>query len=151
MPSFDTSGSTVRTPFGKNTYLRSTKDVKTESATVAAGSVVAETIDGTTDQKILQSGEVIASITSGADAGKFGPFDASAADGREDTANIVGINDTFLPWQLMERDVEVATVYEASVVQAWCFERDGAGARIPLSNTTRDAMLALPNLRLRFS
>lgn len=151
MPSFDTTGNSVRTPFGKNVYLRSTRDVKTESYTCAGASVVVETIDGAEDQKILQSGEIIAKIISGDDAGKTGPFDASASDGREDTDNIVGVNDTFLPWQLMERDVEIAVVYEASVVQDWLFERDGDGARIPLSNATRDAILALPNLRLRFS
>lgn len=151
MPSFDTSGNTVRTPFGKNQYLRSTKDVKPESYTCAAATVTAETIDGAADQKVLQPGEVIAKITSGADSGKVGPFQALATDGREVTANIVGINDTFLPWQLMERDVEIAVVYEASVVQAWCFERNSAGARIALTNTTRDAMVALASLALRFS
>lgn len=152
MPSFDTSGSTVRTPFGKNQYLRSTKDVKTESYTCAKATVTAETIDGAADQKVLQPGEVIAKITSGADSGKVGPYQVTTpTDGRQTLANIVGINDTFLPWQLMERDVEIAVVYEASVVQAWCFERNAAGARIALTNTTRDAMVAAANLALRFS
>lgn len=268
MPSFDTSGSTVRTPFGKNQYLRSTKAVKTESYMCAAASVTAETIDGDATQKVLQPGEVIAAITSGTHSGKFGPFQrgsgaagaaavnevqsitvdatsgtytisfggettaaiaeaataaavqaalealtvfnpgditvtgsaggpytltfggqyagtnvaqvtadsidlaggagtvtpatvtpgsaagvwsGAASDGRGDPANIVGINDTFLPWQLMERDVEIAVVYDAAVVQAWCFERDAAGARIALTNRTRDDMLALANLSLRFS
>lgn len=151
MPSFDTTGNTLRTPFGKNQFLRSTSDVKKESYTCAAASVVAETIDGDATQKVLQTGEVIAKITSGGDSGKVGPFQAAVADGRQTAANIVGINSTFLPWQLMERDVEIAVVWEASVVQAWCFERNAAGARIALTNTTRDAMLALANLRLRFS
>ncbi len=151
MPSFDTSGSTVRTPFGSNQYLRSTKDVKPESYTCAKLAVPAETIDGDATQKVLQPGEVIAKITSGADIGKVGPFQAAVADGRQTAANIVGINDTHLPWQLMERDVEIAVVWEASVVQAWCFERNAAGARIALTNTTRDAMLALATLRLRYS
>lgn len=152
MPSFDTSGSGVRTPFGKNQYLRSTKGVKTESYTCAKASVVAETIDGDATQKVLQPGEVIAKITSGADSGKVGPFQATVTDGRQTTANIVGINDTFLPWQLMERDVEIAVTYDAAVVQAWCFERNAAGARIALTNTTRDAIVALASTRmLRFS
>jgi hypothetical protein len=151
MPSFDTSGSTVRTPFGKNQYLRSTKAVKTESYTCAAASVTAETIDGDTTQKVLQSGEVVAKITSGGDTGKVGPFQAGVLDGRQTAANIVGVNDTFLPWQLMHRDVEISVVYDAAVVQGWCFERDAAGARIALTNATRDAMLALANLALRFS
>lgn len=144
MPSF-TKGPGYRTPFGRNNFLRSTRDVKTDSATVAKDSVTAETIDGAADQKILQTGELIAKITSGAEAGKFGPFQAGVTDGRQTAANIVGLNNTFLPWQLMDRDVEVAVVYEATVVQAWCFERNAAGARIPLSNATRDAILALPN------
>lgn len=150
MPSFSKDPS-VRTPFGKNQYLRSTQDVKTESYTTAAASVPTETIDGATDQKVLQSGELMAKITSGPDAGKIGPFQADATDGRQTVANVVGINDTFLPWQLMERDVETSAVYEASLVQAWCFERNAAGARIPLSNATRDAILALPQVRFRFS
>lgn len=151
MPSFDTTGNATRTPFGKNQYLRSTKKKLTESYTCAKAGVPVETIDGAADQKVLQPGEVIAKITSGADAGKVGCFQAAVADGRQTAANIVGINDTFLPWQLMERDVEISVTYEASVVQAWCFERNAAGARIALTNTTRDAMLALANLVLRFS
>ena len=164
MPDFSTNNVT-RTPFGRNEYLRSTQDVKTESAMVAKGSVPAQTIDGFDGQKVLQTGTVIAKITSGADSGKFGPYNRNAADGREVTDNIVGISDTFLPWQLMERDCEIATVYEASVVQAWCFEyidegvynggafggvASGTMIAIPLSDTTRDAMVALANLGIRF-
>lgn len=144
MPIF-TKGPGWRTPFGRNQFFRSTSDFKTDSATVAATSVVAESIDGAADQKVLQTGELIAKITSGPEAGKFGPFQAGVTDGRQTAANIVGINNSFLPWQLMEGDREVAYVYEATVVQAWCFERNAAGARIPLSNATRDAILALPN------
>lgn len=143
MASFDKGGA-GREPFGKNTYYRSTKAVKKESYTVAADSVALEDIDGT-DQKVLQSGEVMAKITSGPDAGKIGPYSTDTlgvTDGRSDPANIVGINDTFLPWQLMERDVEVAVAYDVTAVQGWCFERNAAGARVTLSNTTADAMVA---------
>ena len=140
MASF-TKGGGVKAPFGKNAYLRSTRDVKTDSGTISGASVAVEVIDGV-NQKILQSGELMAKITSGPEAGKFGPFQAGVTDGRQTAANIVGINDTFLPWQLAERDVEGAIVYEATVVQAWCFERDAAGARIPLSNTTVAALIA---------
>jgi hypothetical protein len=73
-----------------------------------------------------------------------------ATDGRGDVANIVGVVDTFLPWQLKERDVEVAVTYEATVVQAWCIEYTAAGAPVPLSNTTRDAILGLPGVALLF-
>jgi hypothetical protein len=126
-------GGTAQAPFGRNEFLRSTRDVKRESYTVYAGAVATETVNGVAT-KVLQPGEVLAKITSGAGSGMVGPFDdnVGVTDGRQTAANIVGINDTFLPWQLMERDVEVAVVYEATVYQAWCFERE-AGARIPLA------------------
>lgn len=75
---------------------------------------------------------------------------AGATDGRGNTANIVGICNTFLPYQLRDRDVEVAVVYEASVVQANCFELNGAGTEIPLSNTTATAMHNQKSLDIRF-
>lgn len=68
------------------------------------------------------------------------PGAGDPADGRSDPANIVGINDTFLPWQLMERDVEAAVVYEATCIQAWCYEMTAAGVRPVASNTTATAM-----------
>lgn len=78
------------------------------------------------------------------------PGVAGAADGRQTTGNIVGICDTFLPWQLNERDVEVAVVYECAAVQAWCIEYSANGLPIALTNTTRDAILALPKLAILF-
>lgn len=251
MPGFTKDA--LRTPFGENVYLRSTRDVKTESYTVAASTVPSITIDGVA-QKVLDKGVVMARITSGTDSGKIGPyqggatnervqiavdatggtftityagattaaiaFNASAAtvraalvalavfgaddiivtggpgsagaatpyvleftgdlsgenvgavttsavsltggagtaavtvltqgaagdtgaatDGRSDPNNIVGFNNTFLPWQLLERDVEVAVVYEASVVQAWCLQANAAGsAYVTITNATVDAM-----------
>jgi hypothetical protein len=152
MASFDTSGKGLRTPFGRNEWRRSTEDEKTESYTCSAAATPAETIDGDATQKVLQPGEVLAKITSGPEAGKVGPFQAGVADGRQTAANIVGINGTFLPWQLTQRDVEVAAFWDCSPVQAWCFERDASGARIPLSNATRDAIIANVSTRLiRFS
>lgn len=138
MPSY-TRGGGQRQPFGSNEYLRSTKGVKKESYTFSAASLPTETIDGVV-QKVLLPGEVLAKITSGAEAGKVGVFQAGATDGREVLANIVGINDSWFPWQLMESDREVAATYIATVTQAWCTERNAAGARVPLSNTTIDAM-----------
>lgn len=143
-------------PFGKNVYLRSTRDVKYESFTVAASSVTAETIDGSA-QKILQSGEVMAKITTAAgtstaaDVGKVGPFQAGVTDGRQTLTNIVGVNDTFLPWQLLHHDETISVAVEARVVQAWCFERNAAGARIALTNTTAAAMVSQKSLSLLFS
>lgn len=140
-------GGGQRTPFGSHEYLRSTQDVKKESYTLAAASVPNETIDGVV-QKMLLPGEVLAKITTGPDAGKVGPFMEGATDGRADTANIVGINDTWAPWQLMEHDITVAATYEATVVQAWCFERNAAGARVALTNTTIDAMRGTKGLSI---
>lgn len=139
MPHFD-KGGTLRAPFGQNEYLRSTQDVKKDSYTFAKSGIPEVTIDGEA-QKVLQPGTVVAKITSGPDIGKIGVFDSGATDGRETLANIVGLNDTFLPWQLLERDVEVAVTYEATVVQAWCFEYV-AGVAAALTNTTRDAIVA---------
>jgi hypothetical protein len=149
MPAFVKGGS-ARTPFGVNEYLRSTQDVKKESYTVAASTIPSETIDGFAGQKVLQPGTVMAKITSGGESGKIGPFQALAVDGRQTLANIVGLNDTFLPWQLIERDVEVAVSYECTAVQGWCFELDSAGLRIVLTNTTADAMRSVKGLDIRF-
>lgn len=149
MASF-TKGGAGPDPFGKNVYLRSTQDVKKESYTVSAASVPLETVNGVANQKVLQSGEVMAKITSGPEAGKIGPFQTGATDGRADGANIVGINDTFLPWQLLERDVEAAVTYEATAVQGWCFQRDAAGARIALTNAIADAMRGVKGLDVHF-
>jgi len=137
-------------PFGSNEYLRSTQDVKKEHYTVSAASVALEEVNGVADQKILMPGEVMAKITSGPEAGKIGPFQAGATDGRQTAANIVGLEDTFLPWQLLERDVEVAVAYECTAVQGWCTERDASGARIPLTNATADAMRGVKNLDVLF-
>lgn len=149
MPGFTKGGSTS-TPFGRNEFLRSTKILQTESYTLAASTVTAKTIDGVTGQKILQPGTVLAKITSGVDSGKVGPFQAGVTDGRQTAANIVGLNLTFLPWQLMERDVEVSAVYECVAVQAWCLEYDAAGAEIVLTNTTADAMRGTKGLDILF-
>lgn len=139
MSTFVKGGSTG-TPFGRNEYLRSFRGRKTESYTVAASTVPAKTIDGVGGQKILQPGTVMAKITSGVDIGKVGPFQASVTDGRQTVANIVGLNNTFLPWQLMERDVEIAVDYEAAAVQGWCIELDAAGASIAVQTATAAAM-----------
>src|SRR5690606_27456858 len=137
MPSF-VKGGGISTPFGRNEYMRSTRNNRFESYMLAAATLPAQTIDGNPGPKLLQPGTGLAKITSGAAAGKGGPFQAGATDGRQTAANIVGINDTFLPWQLIERDVEVGVFQEGTVVQAWCFEYDAGGAAVPLSNTTAE-------------
>ena len=149
MPAFVKGGS-VRTPWGKNVYLRSTRGCKFESYTVAASTVVAQTIDGFTGQKILQPGTVMAKITSGGESGKVGPFQAGATDGRQTAANIVGLNDTFLPWQLIEHDDQIACMYIGTAVQAWCFEYDATPVPIVLTNTTADAMRSVKGMDVTF-
>lgn len=144
MPYFDKTTTGNSTPESKNTYLRSTENCQFESYTVAASSVPEVTIDGET-RRILQSGEAMAKITSGPQAGKIGPYQADATDGRADEANLVGINDTYEPWRLVPQsgslqDVEVGVLYHGACVQGWCFERNTAGALVPLSNATADAL-----------
>lgn len=149
MASF-TKGGALTTPFGKNQFLRSTRNLQIESYTLAAATVPTVTIDGWPGQKILQPGTVLAKITSGVDAGKVGPYQAGASDGRQTAANIVGLNRTFLPWQTIERDVEVGAVYDCVAVQGWCIELDAAGNPQPLSNTTADAMRSTKGLDVKF-
>lgn len=151
MPSF-VKGGGVTTPFGRNEYLRSTRNTRFESYMLAAATVTAKTIDGNPNQKILQPGTVLAKITSGPDAGKVGPYMATATDGRQTTSNIVGVNDTFLPWQTIDRDVEVAALQQGTAVQAWCFEYDASGNAVALTNTVAgDAVWNGKLLGVKFS
>lgn len=144
-------GGATSTPFGRNEFLRSTNPKpQTESYTLAAATVPAQTIDGYDNQKILQPGTAMAKITSGPDAGKVGPFQAGATDGRADTANLVGLDLTFLPWQTIDRDVEISVCYTATAVQGWCIELDAAGAQIVLTNATADAMRGVKGLDILF-
>lgn len=256
MPDF-VKGGTVLTPFGKNAYLRSTVGCQFESYTVARRTIPLETINSVAGQQVLQPGTLMAKITSGADSGKIGPYQASgtaevqtatksgtvsggsftlsfngatttaiqwdavaatvqlalealstieagditvtggpiasvaftitfggnlsgnqaqitadatlltgstpgitmatsvpgvagAIDGRQTLANIVGLNDTFLAWQLMEGDREVAVMYHGTAVQSWCFELDTAGARAALNNTRADACRSVKGLDILF-
>ena len=143
MSTFVKGGSTG-TPFGRNEFLRSVRDIKTDSATIAGSTIPARTIDGVSGQKILQPGTILAKITSTAEAGKVGPYisGGSAGDGRETITNIIGICMTFLPWQLIERDVEISYVYEASVSAAWCLEYTSGSLIVPIavSVATQKAM-----------
>jgi hypothetical protein len=76
---------------------------------------------------------------------------AGVSDGRQTAANIVGLLDTFLPWTLLERDVEVGVAYQCVAVQAWCLELDTTGlAYAALSNTTADALRSTKGLDILF-
>ena len=149
MASFS-KGTGYRTPFGKNEFLRSTVGLKHESYTYSADEHPDVTVDGAAT-KVLQPGTVVAQITSGANTGKFGPFQAGALDGRQTAANIVGLAQTFLPWQLTERDVEIGVLYGCTAVQANCIEYDAAGAPIPLSDTTATALVAQKGMSITFA
>lgn len=150
MPSF-VKGGGITTPFGRNEYMRSTRNTMFESYTLAASTITAQTIDSNPGQKIVQPGTAMAKITSGGEAGKVGPFQAGVTDGRQTAANLVGLNDTFLPWQTIERDVEIGVLQHGKAVQAWCFEYDAAGVLIALSNTAADAMRSSKLLDLNFA
>jgi hypothetical protein len=120
---------------------------------VAASSVPSATDANGNVVKILQPGVVLAKITSGTDIGKVGPYSVDTVgvtDGRSASANIVGLNSTFLPWQLLERDVEVAVVYQGVAHQAWCMELKADLTYQVLSNTTADAMRGGKKLNVNF-
>ena len=154
MASFSKGSAAGRAPFGRNQILRSTKpgSYGEKPYTIsggASGAHPSETIDGEVE-KIIYPGEVIAKITSGPNSGKYGVRQLGATDGREDLANVVGICKDFFTTELLHRDVEAAVVYYGSLVQAWCSERDAAGARVALPNATADALRGKKNLQLLF-
>lgn len=128
-------------PFGKRIFLRSTHpEPTTESYTFSSASMTPnQTIDGLAT-RVLQPGTAIAKITSGPEAGSVGLFQAGAADGRQDVANLVGLNLTFLPRQLNFRDVEIAVAYICVAKLAQCVEHDAGGLEVPLAVATADAM-----------
>lgn len=133
----------VTTPFGSNEPFRSTKGIRDESYTFAAASQPSSTIDGVTAKLALQPGALLCLITSGGDTGKVGVFQAGVTDGRQIIANFVGINKTFVPWQLDDGDVNVAAVYSASVIGARLLELNAGGAYIAASGTNKTAVVAL--------
>lgn len=151
MASFTKGAGSLDTPFGRNEFLRSTNPKpQTESYTLAASTIPSKTIDGHAGQKILQPGTAMRKIVSGPEAGKVGPAQVGATDGRADAANNVGLNLTFLPWQTIERDVEISVVYTGTCVQGWCIELDAAGAEIVLTNATADGLRGTKGLDILF-
>lgn len=84
MPNFQGAGA-YAPPFGVNEFLRSWDGVRTESYTVAMGSIPYSTIGASTTQRVLQPGTVMAKITSGPDLGKIGPFQATAGTPAQQT------------------------------------------------------------------
>ena len=116
--------------FGRNEYLRSTRGHIFEHYTVAATSIASDA----NGNKVLQSGTILAKITSASgtslasDIGKVGPFQPSATDGRQTAANIVGVGDSFFPYQLARGDREVAVLKHGRIVAANCYEYDQLAA-----------------------
>lgn len=149
MPSFVKGGGNT-TPFGVRQYLRSTRELLTNSATFAADSYPATTIDGS-PEKILQPGTVLAVITSGDNQGKVGAFQEGATDGRGDVKNIVGLNDTFLPYQLKDGDAEVAVVYGCVAVKEWCTQIDASGATVKITEAVADGLRGGQSLDVKFN
>lgn len=152
MPGYVAPDETPTTPFGRREILRSTNPKpQTESYTLAASTVPAQTIDGNPGQKVLQPGLPLAKITSGPEAGKVGPYQAGATDGRQTLANIVGINFTFLPWQALFGDDQVSVITNGTLVQAWCRELDASGAEVALANATADSLRGGKRLDINFA
>lgn len=132
--------------FGRNEYLRSTVGNRFESYTCARATVPADA-DG---NRVLQTGTVMAAITSGGDTGKIGPYSLGATDGRQTAANIVGVSDSFLPYQLNDYDREVSVLKAGRVVSSACYYyaaaevspgTRGLAAGVKTSLTTRGADL----------
>lgn len=143
--------------------LPGTDDVTTANKLIADGILVTGgpissgavtiTYDAETSQDVAQATVNVASLTGSSPTltpSTTTAGTAGATDGRQTLANIVGLNNTFLPWQLTERDVEVAVIYEASVVQANCIELNGASQSIALTNTTAAGMFALKSIDIKF-
>lgn len=101
-------------------------------------------IDVTVDDALATGGTVVVAITQG-------DIEPAIADGRETAANIVGVNNTYLPTQLNRRDVEVAVVYAGVLLQDWCIEHDSSGiVTVALTNTTADTMRSVKGMDILF-
>jgi hypothetical protein len=75
---------------------------------------------------------------------------SGATDGRQTSSNLVGLLETFLPWQLLEHDAEVSVLYMGAVVQGWCLEYNAAGQPIALQNATATAMVGQKSMDIIF-
>lgn len=138
----------VKTVPSSTTYtLSATKGGATLALTTNGSSVSSSRVEQAL--KVLQPGTVMAKITSGADSGKVGPYDVGAADGRQTAGNIVGLCDTFVPYQLGDRDVDIAVTYACVAVQSWCQELAG-GVFVPLGDTTAALLVAKKSLNVVF-
>lgn len=152
MPGIQKNVSGDQPPMGVNAYLRSTQPgtFATDGATVAASTHPIEPgLAG--NQKFLDKGEILAKITSGPEAGKFGVFSldtVGVTNGLSTPANIVGINNSYYPYQLMDHDVYVGNLYYGVVKQARVTVRDATGKRVPVTNAIVDALADRKDLKI---
>ena len=88
-----------------NEYLKSSKGALFASSTVAKSSVSADS----NGNRVLRKGTLLATIGSGTDSGKVGPYSVTAEDGRQTPANVIGFCDVRL--NLRNGDMEAAYLY----------------------------------------
>jgi hypothetical protein len=102
-----------------NEYLASTHDNRFDSYTLSLSAVMDSVTGGMKNLQddrgnyYVNKGWLLALITSGDEAGKVGPYDSGARDGRQTSSNIVGFNDTFA--LLTDGDVDVGVLYAGTV------------------------------------
>lgn len=151
---FDKPAPGTSSPIGKNQYLRSIVGCQFESYTCAKSAVETTAYTnavGVVEQtKVLQPGEILAKITSGPETGKVGPFQAGVTDGRQTVANIVGVNDSYSPYEINVHDVNVSALYHGTAVLGWCTTRNADGDRITLTTTIADELRGKRGLDVTF-
>lgn len=113
----------------------------TEPYMVAASTAPEYTYNGKT-AKVLEPGTVMAQITDTAnnEDTMVGPYDPAATDGREDPANIVGINNTFLPTELNDGNHTIGVKTARTTAYAAVVIEHNAGVPTPVTAATMDAM-----------
>lgn len=79
------------------------------------------------------------------------PGVAGAIDGRQTSTNIVGLLDTFLPWQLTEGDREVSVLYIGTAVADWCLVyAAGQGSTAAPDSTVQGYMRSVAGMDITF-
>jgi len=106
------------------------------------------TYDGSTGVDVTELTVDVTGLTGTVTVATDTPGVAGSSDGRGLAANILGFNDTFLPDQLLYRDVEVSVVYGGSIDQSEAQELTAAGAWQALSDTTRDLTVGTAAMQL---
>lgn len=126
-----------------NEFLYSMEGRDYDTKTVSScPDVIAEDASG---NQFLNKGWVMATITDGTEAGKIGPYDTGATDGRQTAANIVGILDTFciLKSNTQHVDCAAAVLWKGAVTAAKLIVDGTQGA--PSGTVTN----ALPNIQFK--